>query len=143
MARVARYAGHELSIVNAAIRQFAGQVVSNKTLAEWLSSQFPTMLPREGDAHNFLERVALCDFASTMGRDTLRGWAAFVGVRTGEGTTKAKHRSWKIPAREYSALPTKEQAFAALGMAVPAAMATKVRHTRTYRQRLEDAKAGE
>lgn len=143
MARIARTHGHELEICNSVIRQFGGQTVSNKTLAEWLSSQFPTLLPKEGDAHNFIERVGLCDFASTMGRDTLRGWAAFVGVRTGEGTTKAKYRSWRIPAKEYASLPTKEEAFRLLGMAVPAAMATKVRHTRTYRQRLEDAKAGE
>jgi len=136
MAKIARYAGRELQIVNAVIAAFGGKEIWNQDLASWLRSQFPDVLGGTRAAENFLEAVGMADFASAhsrTGKPRTLGYAAFRGVRrhrAGEPAhTEPRARYWVIPSRPYTALLTKQEVFARLGAAVPRPLPTKERTT--------------
>ena len=140
MAKVARYAGQQLNIVNAIIAEFGGKSVWNSELAGWLCATFPATFPTPKDGNNFLEHVGMADFASaharTEGKPVL-GYAAFRGVRQHHADEPAhgepRARYWVIPSRPYTALLTKEEVFGRLGRAIPRPLPTKERSTAFYK----------
>lgn len=142
MAKVARYAGKQLEIVNAVIATFRGETIWNADLAMWLHGQYPDIFPTPKDGNNFLEHVGLADFASAhkRGKDgqplPLLGYAAFRGIRRHHADepahTEPRARYWVIPNRPYDRLLSKEEVFVRLGKAIPRPLPTKERSTEFY-----------
>lgn len=122
------------AIVSAMVSEFGGREVPNAVLKAWLCATFPTHFP-SGRADGFVEYIAAVDFASTINKAGVSGYAILRGIK------RDRARLWLVPSEVPAALSTKGEAFGAMGAAVPAPLPTKKRTTIRFGEYVAAAKA--
>jgi len=77
-------------VIAAILDKFAGQIVHNQTLKDYLVATLPEMFP-SGRADGAVEHLASVDFASSRTKKGVVGIAFLEGIKDG------KKRYWKVP----------------------------------------------
>lgn len=77
-------------VISAILQKFAGQIVHNQVLKDYLVATLPEMFP-SGRADGCVEHLASVDFASTR---TKKGIA---GVAFLDGYIEKNRRYWRVP----------------------------------------------